>query len=358
LFRPQGGVPRLSLGKAQRSYAEAQSFAEAQKTRPTGPEKTEIDPAGKRRTTANSLTMWIGRLRRVLEELNSQCDRAASDEEIAGFEFARSARAFSRNTREMTDDKLAFSATLMRAGEVGAATRLIDDLEQDVRKQQAALVERANVVENAAARRRTKVTRLRLARTLTAALISAGLLTFSVAGVGLASFLSDLRDGVDSPSHPASGAALSDRGGSGRRALRSLQLPDGTRVRLTPHQFRAFKNLSANRDLSPAELERLLIELVGPRLAARLADAIAAVAAWGLDDLDSAADSLRSRFDEADATAVGPGAGAKTGDESPDEQEQGDQGHEAPQKPHDGGILDTPLDTEPAPPDPVLPGGN
>jgi hypothetical protein len=311
--------------------------------------------AGERRARANSLTMWIGRLRRVLDELNSQRDRAVSDEEIAGFELARSARTFSQRAREITDDKLAFSATLMRAGEVGAASRLIDDLERDVQKQQAELVQQAEVVRKAAARRRTKVTRLRLARTLAAALISAGLLTFSVAGIGLASFLSDMRHGPETPGQPGSRTALSGGGTSEARALRNVQLPDGTRVSLTRTQFRAFKSLSETRGLAPAELEQLLLELVGPRLASRLADAIAGITAQGVEDLNSAAGDVRSHVEDAGSKADG----SEEGDASSGGKKAVDQGHEAPEKSDDGGIIDAPLDgTEPPRPESVLPGGN
>jgi hypothetical protein len=300
--------------------------------------------------------MWIGRLRRALDELNSQRDRAVSDEETAGFELARSARTFSQRARAITDDKLAFSATLMRAGEVGAASRLIDDLEQDVREQQAALVEQAEAVRKAAARRRTKVTRLRMARTLAVALMSAGLLTFSVAGIGLASFLSEMwrGGGETTSSEPGSRAASADHETSGASALRNVRLPDGTRVSLTPAQFRTFKSLSETRGLAPAELEQLLLELVGPRLASRLADAIAGVTAQGIEDLNSAAEDMRARVDDAGNKAGGGEGDASSGGEKPV-----DQGHEAPEKPHDGGIIDAPLDgTNPPQPDSVLPGGN
>ena len=138
--------------------------------------------------------MWIGWLRRELKELSQDCARAADDEETAGFELTRSARAFSQRAREAADDKLAFSATLMRAGEVGAANRMIHDLEQDVRTEEATLAEQVYEVKVAAATRRSKMTRLRLARTLAAAVLAAGLLAFSAAGMGVASFLADMND--------------------------------------------------------------------------------------------------------------------------------------------------------------------
>ena len=139
--------------------------------------------------------MWMRRLRREILKLNHQCARAAKDEETASFELTRSARDFSRRTREISDNKLAFSATLVRAGEFEAANRLIADLEVDVRTEEAALAEQVNEVKVVSAIRREKMTRLRLARTLAAATLSAGILMVSVAGVAVAAFIEDLTDG-------------------------------------------------------------------------------------------------------------------------------------------------------------------
>ncbi|MGH2699687.1 MAG: hypothetical protein ACRDJL_10915 [Actinomycetota bacterium] len=310
--------------------------------------------------------MWIGRLRRALGELKGERDRAASDEEIAGFELTRSARAFSRRAREAADDKLAFSATLMRAGEVGAANSLIDDLEQDVRAQQVALVERVNEVKLAAARRRAKVTRLRLARTLAAALVSAVLLTFSVAGLGLASFLSDLGR---APGEGTPARGYNDASSKGKPAehneIRTLRLPDGSTVKLTREQLRAFKSLAGRRGLDPDELERLLIDLVGPRLAGRLVDAIAGVTgvtAGASGELGAAAHDLGPHVGELDSRAGEPAA--RTGDASPPSPSSGaqkpvEEGHDQPDKPGEGDIIDAPLEgTKPPKPDPALPGGS
>ena len=229
---------------------------------------------------AKQSRMWIGRLRRELEKLSQECEGAERDEERATFELTRSARAFSQHAREAGDDKLAFSATLMRAGEVEAAQRLIDDFEQEVREEQAALAGQIDKAKAAAATRRSKMTRLRLARTLAAALLTAGMLSFSMAGVTVASFLADLSDRAGDGSSTKSHARLGGAANPSHRdaVTRSVRLADGTRVMLTQGQFRRLKSLSANPNLDPTELQRLLIQLVGPRLAARLASSVFGIA--------------------------------------------------------------------------------
>jgi hypothetical protein len=300
--------------------------------------------------------MWIERLRRELQELSQECSRAARDEERATFELTRSARAFSQRAREAADDKLAFSATLMRAGEVGAAQRLINDLEQDVRGEQAALTKKVDAIEAVASTRRATKTRLRLARALAAVVLIAGLFSFSVAGIAVASFLKDLSDhpgdgsSARTGSHTSQGANPSPRDA----AMRSIRFPDGTSVTLTQAQFRQFKRLSSNPNLGRQELERLLIDLVGPTIAARLASSV---------------------FDIADGPAQATGdAGPLAGDveskvkkeldsrpdvTKPSTPAPGSDGHEprdAPREPNDdSGVIDVPLDTEPKTP-PVLDG--
>ncbi len=101
------------------------------------------------------------------------------EEEKASLELAESALRFTRHTKESVDNKLSFSATLMRAGEVQAATRLIAELEGDVREEEEALVEAINEVQAARSLRRDKITRLRLARLLITAMLGACVMGFS-----------------------------------------------------------------------------------------------------------------------------------------------------------------------------------
>ena len=305
--------------------------------------------------------MWIGRLRRELKELSQDCVRAANEEEIASFELTRSARAFTQRAREVADDKLAFSATLMRAGEVGAANRLIDDLEQDVRIEQAALAEQVNEAKVAAATRRSKMTRLRLARTLAAAVVAASLLSFSAAGIAVASFLADLNDdsGDGSAGRARSDSAITDASARDGE-IRSIRLPDGTRVKLTRDQFRVLKSLSTNPNLDQDELERLLIELVGPKIAGQLAIVIADVvegASQAADDLSSAAGAVGSAGAteskvkrEIGSSPNGDGEPASKAPES-DKQEPVEKPNDSTEKPNDdGGIIDEQLGAEPKKP--------
>ena len=298
--------------------------------------------------------MWIGGLKRELEKLSQECEGAERDEERATYELTRSARTFSQHARDAGDDKLAFSATLMRAGEVEAARRLIDDFEQEVREEQAALAGQIDKAKAAAATRRSKMTRLRLTRTLAAVILTAGMLSVSMAGVTVASFLADLGDRAGDGSSTGSDPRFSRAANpSHRDAARSIRLADGTKVMLTQRQFRRLKSLSANPNLDPTELQRLLIQLVGPRLAARLASSVFGIAdgaaqATGdvgkrVGDVESeVTKELGSRPDVTNPSDPGPATGGHERDVSgePDD---------------DTGVTDVPLDTKPPTP-PILDG--
>lgn len=112
-------------------------------------------------------------------------------DEEAGYELAVSARRFSQNTQAVVDDKLNFSATLMRAGEVDAANRLLEEFQKDVIEEEVALIERVNEVKAAESVRRQGITRVRLARVLAVAMVGSSLLSFSAAGMALAGLLKD-----------------------------------------------------------------------------------------------------------------------------------------------------------------------
>ena len=294
--------------------------------------------------------MWIGRLRRELKKLSQECKGAERDEEKATFELTRSARAFSQLTRQAGDDKLAFSATLVRAGEVEAAQRLLEDFEQEVREEQAALAGQIDKAKAAAATRRSKMTRLRLARTLAAALLTAGMLSFSMAGVTVASFLADLGDRAGDGSSTKSDARLGRVANPSRRdgVTRSIRLADGTRVMLTQAQFRQLKSLSANPNLDPTELRRLLSQLVGPRLAARLASSIFGIA----DRAAQATGDVGKRVGDVESE-VNKELGPRPDVTNRSNPAPGADGHEpdASAEPDDvTGVIDTPLGSKPKTP--------
>lgn len=316
--------------------------------------------------------MWIRRLRRELKELNQEVERAATEEERAGFELTRSTRDFTRRARAVADDKLAFSATLMRAGEVGAANRLLEDFERDVRVEEAALTEQVNEVKVATAARRANMTRLRLARTLAAAMLSAGLLAFSAAGMAVASFLADLEDGRGGASgrSSATSLALSELGVENARGVTMIRLPDGTVLKLSRHQFRTLENLTADGDLDRDELERLLLDIVGPKIAGQLADVLVALtqevtrATGEVTDraggsLGSATEKLGSSAPSAEhvgSKAKDVGSKPKEAADKPSSKASKPDGEEPVREPKeptnepaeepddDGDIIDTPLD--------------
>jgi hypothetical protein len=206
--------------------------------------------------------------------------------EEAGYELAVSARNFSRNTQAVVDDKLNFSATLMRAGEVSAANRLLEEFERDVREEEAALIERVNEVKMAEAVRRDGLTRVRLARMLTVALIGSSLLSFSAAGMALAGLLKDrasnesadtvrvrLADRQDGDTDASQGRA--QKHGS----LRHVRIGD-VKLLLTASQLRTIRELGGTIDAS--ELQGI-IELLPQPLADKVQQAIV-VAAETVDE--------------------------------------------------------------------------
>ena len=298
--------------------------------------------------------MWIGRLKRELEKLSQECEGAERDEERATFELTCSARTFSQHARDAGDDKLAFSATLMRAGEVEAARRLIDDFEQEVREEQAALAGQIDKAKAAAATRRSKMTRLRLTRTLAAVILTAGMLSVSIAGVTVASFLADLGDRAGDGSSTGWDPGFSRAANPSNRdaATRSIRLADGTKVMLTQGQFRRLKSLSANPNLDPTELQRLLIQLVGPRLAARLASSVFGIA----DGAAQATGDVGKRVGDVESE-VTKELGSRPDVTNPSDPAPASGGHEprdsSPEPNDDTGVIDVPIDTGPKTP-PIL----
>jgi hypothetical protein len=193
-----------------------------------------------------------------------------------------SASRFSRRSRRVVDDKLSFSATLMRAGEVDAANRLLDEVEQEVRTEEAALIETVNEVKVAQTARRERITRLRLARTLAAATFGAGLLTVSAAGMAVASFLQDRVEAARVAR--AAGAPETYPVAHGSRVvfpkpklkMKSMDI-GGVRLMLTAAEAEQLRRF-AGSDVDASKLESLISVLPG-NLAQKVREAIAAAAA-------------------------------------------------------------------------------
>lgn len=206
--------------------------------------------------------------------------QAADAEEAASYELTASARRFARRARSASNDKLGFSATLMRAGEVVAATRMIEELHDDVRTEEAALMERVNEVKLARAATREKVTRLRLASVLATALLGAGSLSLAAAGMAARSFMADLDTSAPERARAGVGRVLQARheGGSTRSSDRGrkvvVQMVAGRRITMTPAQFWRYRDLMT-RSADRAELESFLARLL-PRDEAELVSRVLA----------------------------------------------------------------------------------
>jgi hypothetical protein len=206
----------------------------------------------------------------ALKELVADDER---HEEDAKLELAFSAQSFAQETREVVDDKLSFSATLMRAGEVDAAQRLLAEVEAEVRDNEVALIEQVNEVKVARAARRERITRMRLARSLAVAMLGAAVMAMSAAGMAFASFLEDRSQAVEA------GARASAHGHDGAVAraaapVRAKHARDGRteKVRfggvtrsLTPKALAAYEQLTSG-DVGAGEMEQLL-SLLPPELA-------------------------------------------------------------------------------------------
>jgi hypothetical protein len=204
----------------------------------------------------------------------SESDRADS------FELAVSARRFSRRTQAVVEDKLSFSATLMRAGEVEAANRLLAEVGEEVLSEEVALLERMNEVKVARSMQPDTMTRGRLARTLAVAMLGASLFAFSAAGAAVAGLFRDSDraiHGADPGSADATKVALqADRvlGTRQVRVLGNVSLP------MTAAQFRKYTKLTSG-SIDEKELELFLLQL----LPAGLAEKVQYALITGLDVL-------------------------------------------------------------------------
>lgn len=236
----------------------------------------------------------VADLREIQRNISDLEASRAEAEEQASLQLANSAQEFSRRTRAVVDDKLTFTAALMRAGEVHAASKLLAEVEYDVREEEAALIEVVNEVKVAQTARRDKMTRLRLARMLAAAMLGSVLLASSAVGMTLANALSpdDQRPAIAPYEGRQRGHAQVARSGrdSTRKVMRRLKIGSGY-VMLTAPEFRKLSRLTDGADVDIAELTDL-IPLLPPALAARVQEAIdttTATVASAVADVEEAA---------------------------------------------------------------------
>lgn len=217
----------------------------------------------------------------ALKELVADDERR---EEDAKLELAVSAQRFSQETREVVDDKLSFSATLMRAGEVDAANRLLAEVEAEVRENEAALIEVVNEVKVARVARRERITRMRLARSLAVAMLGAAVMATSAAGMAFASFLEDRARAADAAERrhersrdESGGARVAAAGRADRTRPAQVKRVEvrGVEAALRGEALAAFEELKSG-DVEPAELEHLL-SLLPAELAETMREALSTV---------------------------------------------------------------------------------
>jgi hypothetical protein len=183
-------------------------------------------------------------LDRQLDEL-SAADRAAR--EWARFELAKSASRYTRQTKRVVDETMTLSATMMRAGEVEEANRLIEEAEREVRTEEAALIETVNEVKAAGASRRRQISRLRLVKSVATAFLSGSMFIFSAFGVVLArQFTND--DPVIHGQETDVAAQPAPEIGSAKRVVRSVEIAPGVRLELTRSELKEFSKLAATAD--------------------------------------------------------------------------------------------------------------
>jgi hypothetical protein len=201
-----------------------------------------------------------------------------SSDSAASFELAVASRRFSRRTKAVVDDKLSFSATLMRAGEVEAATRLLAEVERDVLDEEAALLERVNEVTVARTIARERITRGRLVRLLAVATVGSSLLAFSAAGMAVVGlFKNDPRtiqrgtEGIEARPTLAQRAVMR---AEGTGDVRRVQV-GGIEFQLTSSELREYRELASKGD--EEGLENFLLSVLPTPLAERVHDALVTV---------------------------------------------------------------------------------
>ena len=260
--------------------------------------------AGESPQPENSNVMQrIGAFQRLAAWVNppSDSDRAA------GLELAASARSFSRRTQAVVDDKLSFSAALMRAGEVEAANRMLAEVHQDVLTEEVALLERFNEVKVAQSMVPRPTTRARLARTLAVAMIGSSVLAFSAAGAMVAGFFRS-EDQAIHGSDPDRVEIAANGGRATNDRLRHIKIAN-VPFTLTNEQFRRYTALT-HGTIDEDGLELFLLEFLPPALAEKVHYALVAgmetLPAPVEDELVAAAERIDDRQREGAAADSRP----------------------------------------------------
>ena len=209
---------------------------------------------------------------RPIERIASWVNQPTEADRAAGLELAVASRRFSRRTKAVVDDKLSFSAALMRAGEVEAANRMLAEVQQEVLTEEVALLERFNEVKVAQSMQ-PRVTRARLARTLAVAMIGSSLLAFSAAGAMVAGFFDNDDQAIHGPQPGADGDAA-DAGLDQVKGVRQIKVAN-VPMTMTSAQFRRYTKLTSGA-IDEDDLELFLLEFLPPALAEKVHFALVA----------------------------------------------------------------------------------
>lgn len=258
-------------------------------------------------------------------------------EEAASFDLVVSTHAYSRRTKAAVEDKLALSATLVRAGEVDAASRLIEDLERDVRDHEAALVERVNELRCAQGARRERVTRFRVVRALASAVVSACMLSVSLLGVAFAAWV--VEDGAPAAKHDRAqrheGRADARDGDARARVERAERVKRvriaGMTVELTAAELRTYRALIADGGADDGRLEAFLLSVLPADVAGTVTGALADGASGVLTGVDGRTRRVERRTRAGDDAARetpererrAPAASDGDGGDEPDDDDDG-----------------------------------
>ena len=243
------------------------------------------------------LTRFTRDLKALRGTYQSLADEAALADDEASYKLTLSARGFSRRTRRVVDDKLSFSATLMRAGEVRAASRLLDEVQDEVRTEEAALLEQVNEVKAAQAVRREKMTRLRLVRLVAVATLGSMLMGLSALGMTAASFFDARRADA---ARSAGGLLVAGSAAHERRArvlAHKLAMAGGSKrvagllMKLSPEDLAKLERLTYN-GAGPGTLEHFLVATLPTPLAHKLATITGIASAASASAVSATKDTL------------------------------------------------------------------
>lgn len=201
-------------------------------------------------------TMRLNRSTRLVRR------HGASNHSSERMELTASACRFARGTSELVDDKLTFSATLMRAGEVDAARRLLAEVEQEVGLEKDMLMRRVNEVTEKVNRKRGA--RRRLASLAAVSVLGALAVTSSTIGMAVGLFsASDSRE--SGPGAPATAHSRARNTPSETRPPILAYFDSGevriggVKVVLRGRALKAFRELKSESGASdPAQVRALL----------------------------------------------------------------------------------------------------